>query len=196
MTTVSTQSREGPGGMRPVGYFYHLRRDDRHSGAILVTDRIGVPLEFKYTDPVTATRLHKILYGRTLERYIHETLLRDRLAREIQTDPQYFIIPYEDKEFLSRIAGREAVGVQRLRLSPGENGRPFTRARDREGIVELDEGTAVRLAFSTADEALQMAMVAWLQEISRTMDVLEPLERVANALMALCGEGKKGLANG
>lgn len=196
MGIASTQAREGSGGQRPVGYFYHLRRDDRHSGAILVTDRIGVPLEFKYTEPVTATRLHKILYGRTLERYIHETLIRDRLARELQTDPQYFITPYEDKEFLSRIAGREAVAVQRLRPAPGENGRPFTRVRDCEGIVELEEGATVRLAFSTADEALQMAMVAWLQEIGRTMDVLEPLERMANALTALCGDGKKGLGNG
>jgi hypothetical protein len=165
--------------------------EDRHAGAILVTDRIGVPLEFKYTEPVTATKLHKILYGRTLERYIHETVIRDRLAKDIQTDPQYFITVYEDKEFLGLLAGREMMAIQRLKLNAGETYRSFTRLRDREAIIELEDGPALRLAFSTTDEVLQQDMTAWLQEIGRTMDVLEPLERATNALMALCGEGKK-----
>jgi hypothetical protein len=165
--------------------------EDRHAGAILVTDRIGVPLEFKYTEPVTTTRLHKILYGRTLERYLHETVIRDRLAKEMQTDPQYFITVYEDKEFLGLLAGRQMMAIQLLKLNTGETYRSFTRLRDQEAIIELDDGPALRLAFSTTDEALQQDMTAWLQEIGRTMDVLEPLERATNALMALCGEGKK-----
>ena len=68
-----------------VGYFRHHQIDDRHMGAILITNQIGVPLEFKYTEPVAATRLHKILYGSVLEKYLHETVIRDRLGREICT---------------------------------------------------------------------------------------------------------------
>jgi hypothetical protein len=134
-----------------VGYFRHHQIDDRHMGAILITNQIGVPLEFKYTEPVAATRLHKILYGSVLEKYLHETVIRDRLGREICGVPAYFIAPYEEKEFLGAVAGREMMAVQRCSLRPGEVSGPFSRIREREAFVELeDEGVVLRLAFSTA----------------------------------------------
>ena len=78
-----------------VGYFRHHRIDEKHMGAILITNRIGVPLEFKYTEPVVATKLHKILYGSVLEKYLHETVIRDRLGSEIREAPDYFITSYD-----------------------------------------------------------------------------------------------------
>jgi len=125
---------------RQVGYFCHLRIGEKHLGGILITNQIGVPLEFKYTEPVTASKLHKILYGPVLDKYIHETVLRDRLAREVRMEPEYFIAPYEEREFLSSIAGKEMMAVQRFNAAAGEASAPFTRIRDREIIVELEEG--------------------------------------------------------
>jgi hypothetical protein len=165
--------------------------DEKHIGAILVTNQIGVPLEFKYTEPVTATKLHKILYGSSLERYLHEVVIRDRLSKEVRSSPEYYISPYEEREHLINIAGRESIAMQRFNSMPGEASGPFTRIRDREAIVELEDGCMLRLAFSTADEAVQHRIVTWLQEIGQTMDVLEPMERVTSALMTLCGEEKK-----
>ncbi len=177
---------------RQVGYFCHLRMEEKHMGAILVTNQIGIPLEFKYTEPVSATKLHKILYGSSLDRYLHETVIRDRLGREVRSAPEYFITPYDEKEFLGVMAGREMMAVQRFKPMQGENSGPFTRIREREAIVELDEGPTLRLAFSTSDDEVQRKMVDWLQEIGQTMDVLEPIERTTSALIALCGEEKKG----
>ncbi len=177
---------------RQVGYFCHLRIGEKHLGGILITNQIGIPLEFKYTEPLTAGKLHKILYGPVLDKYIHETVLRDRLAREVRTEPEYFIAPYEEREFLSSIAGKEMMAVQRINASMGEVSGPFTRVRDREVIVELDEGPVLRLAFSTSDDSQQHEMVTWLREVGRTMDILEPLDRVATALRSLCGEEKRG----
>jgi hypothetical protein len=34
-------------------------------------------------------------------------------------------------------------------------------------------------------------MALWLQEIAHTMDVMEPLDRVVNALNTLCKEERK-----
>jgi hypothetical protein len=189
MTTSVT--RPLAAGPKPTGYFCHLRMDDKHIGAVLVTDRVGVPLEFKYTEPVTTTKLHRILYGPTLERYLHETVIRERLAREVQSDVQYFITSYEDKEYLGQLSGKEMMAIQRANLAPGDTFGSMTRVREREAIVELEDGPTVRIAFSTSDEALQHVMVTWLQELGRTMDVVEPLERMTNALMSLCGEAKR-----
>ncbi len=178
---------------RQVGYFCHLRVDEKHMGAILITNQIGVPLEFKYTEPVVATKLHKILYGSVLEKYLHETVIRDRLGREVRTSPDYFITSYDEKEFLGPIADRDMVAVQKCVLPPGELSGSFNRIREREAIVELEEDASfLRLAFSTADEAIQHSMVAWLQEVSRSMDIVEPLDRITSALMSICGDGKRG----
>jgi hypothetical protein len=178
---------------KQVGYFRHVRIDERHMGGILVTNQIGVPLEFKYTEPVTATRLHKILYGSVLEKYLHETVIRDRLGREIRALPNFFITDYDEKEFLGTIADKEMVAIQKCNLPPGEISGQFTRIREREAFIELEEDKEfLRLAFSTPDEMLQLNIVAWLQENARTMDILEPLDRIGAALNSLCGEGKKG----
>ncbi len=175
-----------------VGYFCHLRIAEKHMGAILVTDQIGVPLEFKYTEPVIATKLHKILYGSVLEKYLHETVIRDRLGHEIHTSPSYFITTYDEKEFLGCIGDREMMAVQKCAVPPPELSGAFNRIREREAIVKLEEEPSfLRLSFSTADETVQRGMVAWLEEIAGTMDILEPLERIASALTSICGDGKR-----
>jgi hypothetical protein len=177
---------------KQVGYFCHLQVDEKHMGAILVTNQIGVPLEFKYTEPVVATRLHKILYGSILERYLHETVIRERLGREIRTSPDYIIAPYDEKEFLGSVADREMVAIQKCNLPPAELSGPFNRIREREAVIELeDDSIFLRLAFSTSDEEKQQKIATWLQEIARTMDLLEPLDRIVSALASLCGEGKR-----
>jgi hypothetical protein len=177
---------------KQIGYFGHLKIDEKHMGAILVTNQIGVPLEFKYTEPVTATKLHKILYGSVLHKYLHETVIRERLAHEIHATPDYFITSYDEKEFLGSIASKEMVAVQKYNLPPGNLSGFFNRVKDREAIIELeDEKIFLRLAFSTANETLQQNIAVWIQEISRTMDILEPLNRITSALTSLCGEGKK-----
>jgi hypothetical protein len=178
---------------KQVGYFCHLKLDEKHMGGILITNQIGVPLEFKYTEPVAATKLHRILYGAVLEKYLRETVIRDRLGKEVRTLPNYFITSYDEKEFLGPIADRETVAVQRYSLPPGEISGSFNPIREREAIIELEEdGLFLRLAFSTSDETVQLNMVVWLQEICRTMDILEPLDRITTALTNICGEGKRG----
>jgi hypothetical protein len=176
---------------RQVGYFCHLNLDKKHLGAVMVTNQVGVPLEFKYTEPVTTTKLHKVLYGSALDRYLHETVIRERLSREVRTEPEYFLTSYEEKDFLGPIAGREMMAVQPFPVAQKESSGPFTRVRDNEAIVEMDDGSVLRLAFSTTDDVLQRGMVTWLQEISRTMDILEPMDRIINALKMLCGEEKQ-----
>jgi hypothetical protein len=180
-----------PAPRRQVGYFCHVELGSRHVGAILVTDPIGVPVEFKYTDPVVTTKLHQILYGASLERYLHETVIRERLSREVHSEPEFFIAPYEEREYLGKIAGREMVAVQSIDHAPVEGNCAFTQLREREAIVRLEEGPALRLAFSTLDDATQRRIAVWLQEFSRSMDVLEPLDRIVRALKTICGEEKR-----
>ena len=43
----------------------------------------------------------------------------ERLAREGQADVAYFITPYEDKEYIGQLSGREMMAIQRANL-PGQ----------------------------------------------------------------------------
>jgi hypothetical protein len=167
--------------------------DEKHMGGVLITNQVGIPLEFKYTEPVVATKLHKILYGSVLDKYLHETVIRDRLGAEIRMLPEYFIVPYDEKEFIGSIRNREMVAIQKYNVPPGEFSGPFNRIRDREAVIELvEESMLLRLAFSTSDETVQHNIAAWLQEISLTMNLLEPMDRITSALKSICGEGRKG----
>jgi hypothetical protein len=177
---------------RRIGYFSHLSLGDRHIGAILVTNQIGVPIEFKYTEPVTATRLHKVLYGAALERYLRENVIRDRLAAEVRSDPELYLTRFEERDFLARISGKEMVALERAHPSGADVPEPFTRVREREAVVGLDDGPALRLAFATPDGATQQQIGQLLQDLARTMDLLEPFERIKSALAMLCGEEKRG----
>ncbi len=44
------------------------------------------------------------------------------------------------------------------------------------------------LAFLTGDDSAQLIMANWLHEMGRTIDILEPMERINSALKMLCGE--------
>jgi hypothetical protein len=189
---MATTEQQGlNGSKRQAGYFCHLSVDDKHAGAIMVTNQIGVPLEFKYTEPIVVTKMHKLLYGSSLDRYLHETVIRERLARELQNIPEFFLAPYDEKEFIGPIAEKEMIAIQRIKAGQMDLTGPLTRLRDREVIIELEDGVLLRLAFSTLDDAVQRYAVTWLQELGRTMDVLEPLDRIAHALRNVCFDQKK-----
>ena len=66
------------------------------------------------------------------------------------------------------------------------------RTRGREVVIASEDGgPGLRAVFSTSDEAIQQDMIAWLQNVAQTMDILEPLERIKAALKTLLGEQQK-----
>lgn len=158
---------------------------------ILVTNEIGVPIEFKYTEPVSINRLQKTLYGVALDRHLHESVLRGSLAAELRSNPKYFITAFDEKEYLGTLAGKEMVALQEIRPGSSESAGAYTRTRDREATIMTDEGPGLRAAFSTSDEAAQRDMVDWLHDLAGTMDLLEPLERIRAALKMLIGDERR-----
>ena len=66
----------------PQPGFLVVRADDggTYVGGLMVTDASGLPVDFRYTDPVTPTRLQRALYGAVLDRYLRsEVVLRTLL---------------------------------------------------------------------------------------------------------------------
>ena len=171
---------------KKIGYFSQLKLDASFMGGILITNQFSVPLEFKYTEPIVPTEMQKILFGKALEKYIKSTMIRDHLAKEIGIKPSLYIVGHEDRYHLTPIDGRDTVAVQKVPVPPSAMAGRVARTKDREVIVQLDSSDFVRLTFVTPAEAAQQEIINLLTEFSQNMDVVEPLERVENALRSLC----------
>src|SRR5262249_3950874 len=139
-----------------------------------------------YTEPIEPTPMQKVLFGKVLDSYIKNTLVRDQLAKEISLKPSLYIVGHEDRYNLNPIEGRDTVALQKVSVPQNGVVGKLARTKDREMIVQLEDSGFLRLTFATLDEAAQQNIVNLVLELSQSMDLVEPLERVASALKTLC----------
>jgi hypothetical protein len=61
-------------------------------GGLLVTNKLGRPLEFQCTTPVKPNRTQEILYGPTLRPFLFSELIGKTLIERLQVKPQLLVI--------------------------------------------------------------------------------------------------------
>jgi hypothetical protein len=182
----------------------------------MVVDFRGLPLEFRYTEPIQPSRIQQILYGSALSRYLKTEVIRETLLKSLETLPHLLIV--NDDSFLPVTAATDRAGYETVRLmdtrsAPLKNVGAVEAMSASEFLVQLTpEGNPLRVQLpSTINPALepvgsprslsekqdeatlvqticQTPAYALLCEAGHTMDVLEPLSRVEKALGTLCQE--------
>lgn len=171
-----------------LAYFMVVKEGASYLGGLLMTDPSGIPLDFRYTEPITPTRLQSILYGKSLEPHLKEEVIQKTLLKELKAVPDLFILGVP--ELSGGWSGDPkcpALAVQKSQETPlGKVGEAF-RAGPRELLLQLSEGAApLRVIFaSSVDAPSQEQAVAKLLEAGYHMDLTEPLERVSAALQSL-----------
>ncbi|MFV0442326.1 MAG: hypothetical protein ACK5Q5_02010 [Planctomycetaceae bacterium] len=65
-------------------------------GGLLVTNKLGRPLEFQCTTPVKPNRTQEILYGPTLKPFLFSELIGKTLMERLQVKPQLLLIDQPD----------------------------------------------------------------------------------------------------
>ena len=176
-----------------LAYLMLLEEEGTYMGGLRVTDLMGLPLEFKYTDPITPTALQQILYGKVLRQYLRDDILVRNLLREIKTVPSMIVVP--EPEYLS---GRDKAGrtpmvsLQKTTLpflkTPGE----IQRVKETEAVFQpFQDGGPLRLTFGAADPERQERALLIVKEVGRKRDLSEPLERVEKALRLLWQNHRK-----
>ncbi len=171
-------------GAHNLGYLKIMGKNNGFLGGFMVTDDSGIPLEFKYTEPVVPTKIQEVIYGKALKKYIKEDVIIKSLLKEIRTIPSIIIVD-DPSEIMGKdkIGKFPAVAVQKTSLpqlsSPGET----QRVKDKEIIFQpFQDVTPIRIVFGVADPELQEKILLIIEEISPKMDIVEPLERVEKAL--------------
>ncbi len=155
-------------------------------GGAMVTDAYGLPLEFRYTEPVRATKLQRILYGDVLEKYIHGDVIAGNLISRLEQKPEMFLV--SDPVVLDAVqaAGRKAVQITASRVPPLKEAGAWQDISDTEYFLQVtDSGSPVRVRLPSPDAALRAEATRLLTEIGRTMDPAEPAARIEAAIKML-----------
>jgi hypothetical protein len=171
-----------------LAYFMAVKEGASYLGGLLVTDTSGIPLDFRYTEPITPTRLQSILYGKSLEPHLKEEVIQKTLLKELKTPPDLFILS------ATELAGGwtgdakyPVLALQKSQEAPLAKVGDAFRAGPRDLLLQLAEGAApLRVMFAASvDPVAQEQAVLKLLEAGYHMDLTEPLERVTAALQSL-----------
>lgn len=175
-----------------LGYIMVDGADELFRGASLIVDFRGIPMDFRYTDPIKPSRLERILYGNALEVYLREELILESLVNAVEVKPTLWIC--RDADLLGPL---KALSKGKVLLLAPSNRSPLEVAGNvepagEEGVYMLQADSVsapLRAAFpiqTKEDEIRQVSGV--LVEAAKTMELLEPFGRIQKALASLEGE--------
>lgn len=145
-------------------------------GGILVTNRLGRPLEFQCTTPVKPNRTQAILYGPTLRSFLFGELIGKTLHERLNAKPHLLLI--NQPELLSL---REQVSVAVACLLTGEE-----QLGELPDVTQLAAGRD-RMSFHPDHPDDRDAAEELCSQISADADLSEPLDRVREALEETLG---------
>jgi hypothetical protein len=151
-----------PAGTTPfnLGFLSVFRDVQGYLGGYLVTNGWGRPLEFRLTTAVQPGRVHQILYGETLDRYLCADLIGKALFDKTATSVALLLT---DTEAVLDLRRHVQVPVARLRhtADDGKQVEPVCHA------AFPDDDARVRTIRARLDPAL---------------DLTEPFERIREAI--------------
>ena len=172
-----------------LGYIIVEGAEGQFRGASLVVDFRGIPMDFRYTDPIRPSRLERILYGNALDVYLREELILESLLSAVEVKPLAWIC--REGDLLSPL---KSIGKGKALFLAPSNSAPLDAVGNVEptgesGVyrVQADSVSApLRVAFpegAREDEVKQITGL--LVEAARTMELLEPFGRIQKALLSL-----------
>lgn len=165
---------------------YDTVNGDGYLGAILVSDQLGVPQEFRCTHPVKPTAIQKPLYGDALKPYIGIVLCGVPLIKAVQSKPELVVV---NAEFMLGVRSECNCPVILVRrageaIDIDQTGEPKTKVRER---LDSPTGRFQPLIISPhqdyptdKDQAREV-----LSNLFDGLDLLEPFDRMAKALEVL-----------
>lgn len=174
-------------------------------GGLMVTDGRGLPMEFRYTEPIQPTKLQQILYGQVLSAYIKREVVLETLLKN--TESKFKCLLVEDEQMLDYPSkGYSIIRLAATKSAPlGAVGKTQEMAPGEILLQVNAEGSPVRVYWgkpkASSEEAGSSAtpspgpsgdgsaeIVNLLLEAGKAMDVTEPLRRIEKALEIICQE--------
>lgn len=178
-----------------IGFYALLPTQDGkgHLGALLVTDDLGKPTEFRVTYPVKPTLLQKQLYGDSMVPHIGIELCGKPLYQALKIKPLLVLV--SNTRFLplsssvtSLIAHVERLG-ETLKIG-GNSDNPSRIPAKLQSTSGRFQPLAVTYPMDYNDQR-QDEVVAQLNRFFIGIDLLEPFARIDSAAKALAAQDER-----
>lgn len=171
-----------------VGYVrtYSLE-DASYIGGLMITDNYGIPLEFKYTEPIKPTKIQKILYGQALEKYIKKEVILLNLLNNTTGKPDVLVTPEDNLTEFKNAVSYPVINLERTSLAPLSEVGVSEDIHQGEFILQASpSGSPLRIKLTEPNPDKRQKVETIILELGKSMDLIEPLIRVEGALKAIC----------
>lgn len=166
--------------------FYNLVNHDNQLmiGALLVTDDLGKPEEFRVTYPVKPTVIQRQLYGDSLLTHVGVDLCGLPLIEALKQRPQLIVVSNPAFLSMAGLVPSHIVYLERAGASLVVN------TADNNSVARISSDTgrfqpiSVHLPHSYND-AKRTETTRQLEQFFRGFDLLEPFDRITIALRTL-----------
>ncbi|MCB0132294.1 MAG: hypothetical protein KDD78_15645 [Caldilineaceae bacterium] len=172
---------------RRIGFYRLLSQEDRFlMGALLVTDELGKPEEFRVTYPVKPTLIQRQLYGNSLISHVGVELCGLPLVEALKQRPELIVV--SQPQFLSMgdavpatVVHLDRAGTTLVASSASDESSTTRKVQSESGRFE-----PLLIAFPLSyKEEVRNAATASVADFFRGFDLLEPFNRIAVALRTL-----------
>lgn len=160
-------------------------------GAILVTDDLGMPQEFRVTYPVKPTNLQIRLYGDSMLVHIGVTLCGEPLYKALRNKPELLLVNHRSFLPLSTKTTSEVAHVKRI-------GEAIVVDKDGEKTPEKNIHSKsgrfqpIQVFFPPDyNEQEKEKTTTLLEKYFQSIDLIEPFDRIKSALEALSDQDER-----
>ena len=178
-----------------IGYVVTTSTNLGYLGAILVSDEKGFPLEFQYTDPILPTKLQKVLYGNSLEKYLKVDVILDNLLKVLSNKIDLIIV--KDEQLLAaKDLKTDIIRVSETNTTiETQENFSVEKIKEDEYIFQYSKiASPVRVTFNskTAESDSVFEKVSnIIKEAGNSIDITEPIERVQKSIDVIISKDKE-----
>ncbi|RAO98915.1 hypothetical protein PW5551_07505 [Petrotoga sp. 9PW.55.5.1] len=164
-----------------LGYFSLYKSDEeKYSGGLLIMNENGIPVSFKYTEPIKPTKIQKIIYGNNLKNYLaFQILNNNELYKPFDID----LILTDDSDLLNYIdIDKPIMFIVEISSDKGFG------VKEKEGAIPLNEEKSLKF-YST--KIVDSVLLKKLKSYVEVFDIFEPFTRLKEALIYICSSQEK-----
>lgn len=156
------------------------------AGGLMVVDSRGLPLDFKYTEPVTPSKLQAVLYGKALDKHVRQDVIFKHLVDRL--DPRPDVLLVDDEALAGLLAAVPVLFLVETRIPPLREASALQAAAEGEYLLQVSEtGSPLRFRVPKGEAPERYAEL--LVSVARMgLDPVEPFQRVRGALDLVSAE--------
>ncbi len=161
-----------------IGYLLVEKIENKHIGGILVINDLGIPVEFKYSEPITPTKLQEIIYGNSLEYFLHVEIIAKGLVQKLENRPELILVNDPNLIFDKNIVMLTILP----QIVP-------EKKENNEAIINVNN-SSIRITFQE-NSKIDENIIQKIADTATKIDIIEPFDRIERALEYVCESPEK-----